>query len=92
MKANEQSIDNCLKKYSEHHCVLIKKYRGLFRYVWVLDDNGILFRINVGKALYYGSQIGSKFTIGRMGRKLINIRRGFCKFSKLSFDQIEKQT
>ena len=85
MKVNERSIDNCLKKYSEHHCILIKKYRGLFCYVWILDDNGKLFRINVGKALYYESRIGSKFTIGRIGRKLINIRCGFCKFSELSF-------
>ena len=83
MKGNEQSIDNYLKKYSEHHGVLIKKYRGLLHYVWVLDDNGTLFRVNVGKALYYESPIGSKFTIGRIGRKLINIRSGFCKFTKL---------
>ena len=25
MKGNEQSIENCLKKYSEHHCILTKK-------------------------------------------------------------------
>ena len=83
MKVNERSIDNCLKKYSEHHCILIKKHKGLLHYVWVLDDNGTLFRVNVGKALYYESPIGSKFTIGRIGRKLINIRSGFCKFTKL---------
>ncbi len=83
MKSNEQSIDDYLKKYSEHHCVLIKKYRGLFHYVWILDDNGSVFRVNVGKALYYGESIGSKLTIGRIGRKLINIRRGFGKIPKL---------
>ncbi len=68
-----------LSGYSEHQCVLIKKYRGFFRYVWLLDDSGKRFRINVGKMLYDRVQAGEKLTIGRIGRKLINIRTGFCE-------------
>lgn len=83
MNSKLKTVDDHLKKYAEHHCTLIKKYRGSFHYVWVLDDRGARFHINVGKMLYYDGQIGGKYTIGRIGRKLISIRSGFRKFSEL---------
>ncbi len=80
---NDAIANRALSRYSEHHCVLIKKYRTLFHYVWLLDDGGKKLRVNVGKALYDEKQIGTKLTIGRIGRRLINIRVGFCKFSQI---------
>lgn len=68
-----------LTGYSEHKCILIKKHRGLFHYTWSLDDNGKRFKVNVGKMLYDRVQIGEKLTVGRIGRKLINIRTGYCE-------------
>ena len=70
-----------LTGYSEHRCVLVKKYRALFHYVWLLDDVGKRFKVNVGKALYDRVQVGEKLTLGRIGNKLENIRMGFCNSS-----------
>lgn len=71
-----------MENYTDHHCVLERKYRTPFHYVWILNDNGTRFRVNVGKALYDGIAIGDKLTIGRCKRRLINVRSGFCKIEK----------
>ena len=81
MKKKEKVYD-CMNKYSDHHCILIKKYRTLFHYVWVLEENGQEFKVYVGRALYFHIEIGTQLTIGKIGRKLINIRSGFCKTDK----------
>lgn len=71
-----------MKNYADHHCVLERKYRTLFRCVWILNDNGTRFRVNVGKVLYESITIGEKLTLGRCKRRLINVRSGFCKTEK----------
>ena len=48
----------------------------------MLEENDNIFKIHVGKALYLQIDIGTKLTIGRIGRKLIYIRTGFCKIEK----------
>ena len=79
MKTREQIIDKYLSKYSEHHCILFKKKRTLFHYVWMLQDNEGVFKVYVGKALYLDIDIGQQLTIGRIGKQLINVRRGYYK-------------
>ena len=82
VKNKNKMIYNSSSKYSEHHCVLVKKYRTLFHYIWVLEENGKKFKIHIGKAMYISTEIGSQLTIGRIGRKLINLRKGVCKLDK----------
>ena len=82
MKSKDEMVDEYMRKYSEHHCLLVKKYRTVFHYVWVLEENENRFKIHVGKSLYLHHQIGSRMTIGRIGKKMINIRPGFAKFDK----------
>ena len=82
MKSSSKLTHDYLNKYSNHHCILIKKYRTVFHYIWLLEENDNIFKIHVGKALYLQIDIGTKLTIGRIGRKLINIRTGFCKIEK----------
>ena len=82
MQRKDEMIDKYMRKYSEHHCLLVKKYRTIFRYVWVLEENESRFKIHVGKSLYLHHHIGSRLTIGRIGKKLINIRSGFAKLDK----------
>ena len=65
-----------MRKYSDQYCVLVKKHRFLFHCIWVLEENGNRFRVHVGKELYAKIKIGEPLTIGRIGRKLINIRTG----------------
>ena len=79
MKTREQIIDKYLSKYSEHHCILFEKKRTLFHYVWLLQNNEGVFKVYVGKALYLDIDIGQQLTIGRIGKQLINVRRGHCK-------------
>ena len=82
MKNSSKSTHDYLNKYSNHHCILIKKYRTIFHYIWLLEENGNIFKIHVGKALYFRTELGTQLTIGKIGRKLINIRPGFCKTDK----------
>ncbi len=79
MKLREQIYEDYLSKYSDHHCTLIKKYRTVFHYVLVLRDKEDAFKIHVGQALYSDIKIGQRLTIGRIGKRLINIRLGYCK-------------
>ena len=79
----DKKLDNKLDKYSDHHCKLIKKYRTLFHYVWLLEEvDGNRFKVYVGRDLYYKTNMGTPLTVGRINRKLVNIRRGFCKPDK----------
>ena len=82
MRNKIEQINDYMNKYSDHHCTLIKKYRTLFHYVWVLEENGQNFKVYVGKALYFRTDLGIRLTIGKNGRKLINVRPGFCKTDK----------
>ena len=79
MKTREQLIDKYLSKYSEHHCILLEKKRTLFHYVWMLQDKEDIFMVYVGKTLYLDVNIGQRLTVGKIGKRLINIRRGYCK-------------
>ena len=82
MKNKNEKVNDYMNNYSDHHCTLIKKYRTLFHYVWVLEENGQEFKVYVGKALYFRIELGTQLTIGKIGRKLINIRTGFCQTDK----------
>ena len=82
MKDKNEKVNDYMNKYSDHHCILIKKYRTLFHYVWVLEENGQEFKVYVGKALYFRTELRTRLTIGKIGRKLINVRPGFCKTDK----------
>ncbi|MBE5958690.1 MAG: GNAT family N-acetyltransferase [Lachnospiraceae bacterium] len=53
------------------------------QYVLVLEENGIRKKIHVGKKIYSDAEIGSKWTVGIIGRKLINIRQGYADQVKL---------
>ena len=79
MKSREQICEGYLNKYSEHHCTLIEKHRTVFRYVLVLRDSKDTFKVYVGQELYSDIKIGQRLTIGRIGKRLINIRLGYCK-------------
>ena len=79
MKSRGQQIETYLSKYSEHHCILINKKKTLFHYVWVLQDNEDVFKVYVGKALCLDINISQRLTIGRIGKRLINVRLGYCK-------------
>lgn len=82
MRNKNEQINDYMNKYSDHHCTLIKRYRTPFHYVWVLEENGQNFKVYVGKALYFRTDLGTRLTIGKIGRKLINVRPGFCKTDK----------
>lgn len=80
MISSNKRVEKYMARYSEHRGVVVKKYRNLLgKCVLVLDENNILIKVNVGKTLYQVIEIGCKLTIGKIGRKLINIRPGFAK-------------
>ena len=82
MKNKIERVNDYMNKYSYHYCTLIQKYRTLFHYVWVLEENGQEFKVYVGKALYFCTELGARLTIGKIGQKLINVRTGFYKTDK----------
>ena len=82
MKYENEKVNGYMNKYSDHHCTLIKKYRSLFHYVCMLEEDGQKFKVYVGKALYFRNKLGTRLTIGKIGRKLINARTEFCKTDK----------
>ena len=64
-------------EYREIRGILIRKYRNIFgRYVFVLEENGTESTVRVGKMLYEQTSLGTVWTIGMIGRRLINIRPG----------------
>ena len=69
-----------MEKYKETRGILIKKYRNVLgQYVFVLDENGVKSKVRVGKMIYLEAELNTKWTIGHIDGKLINIRPGFCK-------------
>ena len=78
-----------LKNYRDHRGVIIKKYRTFWgRYIFLIEENGIRHKIDVGKRVFESFELGSKITVGVMNRKLINIRPGFCKVQPVSYSEI----
>ncbi len=64
-----------MQKYSEHSGELVKKYRNIIgQYVLVIKDDGKNINVCVGKGLFDHYKIGQKITVGKVGRRLINIR------------------
>lgn len=69
-----------LKDYKEIRGVLIKKYRNILgQCIFVLEENDKKARIRVGEMSYLNAELNTKWTIGYIGRRLINIRPGLCK-------------
>ena len=77
MKTDERAVDGIVNTYTQHRCYLIKKRRGLFRYIWVLECADRKFKVNVGKVLYRTENVGAKLVVLRDGKKLINIKQGY---------------
>ena len=66
------------KTYQDFQGILVKKYRNVMgRYVFVLEEKCIKKKVYVGKEIYSDAKIGSRWTVGIIGRKLINIRQGY---------------
>jgi len=69
-----------LGNYKEVRGVLSRKYRNIIgKYVFVMDENGKQTKIFVGKALFDKAELNTKWTIGHVEGRIINIRPGFCK-------------
>ena len=77
MKKNERALEENAKQYTLHRCYLIKKRRGLFRHIWVIECEDRKFRVNVGRLLYRREKVGAKLAVLRDGKKLINIKQGY---------------
>ena len=68
------------RNYKDVRGVVFRKYRSIFgKFVLVMDENGVKTKIFPGKSLYEHMALGSKWTIGHIDGKLINIRPGFCQ-------------
>ena len=68
------------REYKEVRGVLFRKYRNVFgKHIFIIEENGDKTKIIVGKALYDKAGLGSKWTMGCVNRKLINVRSGFCE-------------
>ena len=66
--------------YKEVRGILFKKYRNIVgKYIFVMDENGKKTKIFVGRALFDKAELNSKWTMGHIDGRLINIRPGFCK-------------
>lgn len=76
MKIKEQNVDETVKKYTQHRAYLLKKRRGLFRHIWVIECSDKIFRVHVGRALYRRERVGAGLVVVRDGKKLINIKQG----------------
>ena len=73
---------NVIKNYKETRGILVKKYRSFWgQYIFVLDEKGVKSKIRVGRMIFENSKLNTKWTIGHIGTKLINIRPGFCENS-----------
>ena len=67
-----------LKYYTEVHGVLVRKYRGFIgNYILVFDENGTETKIKAGRAIFHRIDLGTKWTVGHIKGKIINIRPGF---------------
>lgn len=69
-----------LKGYKEIRGTLIKKRRSIFgKYVFILEENGVKQKINVGKMIFERVEVGTEWTIGHINGNIINIRQGLCE-------------
>ena len=69
-----------MKGYKEVRGILVKKKRTVFgKYIFVLDENGMKSRIYVGKMIFEKAELYTKWTIGHINGKVVNVRPGFCK-------------
>ena len=69
-----------MKGYKEVRGILVKKKRNVFgKYIFVLDENGMKSRIYVGKMIFEKAELYTKWTIGHINGKVVNVRPGFCK-------------
>lgn len=78
------------EKYKEVRGVLVKKYRNLLgQYIFVIEQKGTKTKIHVGKMIYEEAELNTKWTIGHVDGKLINIRPGICNnsFQRKDFDE-----
>lgn len=68
------------ENYKEHRGILVKKYRDFVgRYVFVIDEKEILSKVYVGKMLFEKAELGTKWTVGEINRKLIGVRSEISK-------------
>lgn len=77
------------ENYKEIRGVLINKYRNILgRYVFVIDEKGLKSKIYVEKKIFEDAKLDTKWTIGQVDGKVINIRPGICKdpFKRNRFD------
>ncbi len=71
-----------IKNYKEIQGVLIKKYRNILgQYIFILEENGIKSKVRVGKMIYIKAELGTNWTIGHIGGKLVNTRPDSCKIA-----------
>ncbi len=66
--------DQNMRKYKNTNGTVKSKSRSLFGfYIKILDDFGSLVTVKVGDVLYHKILIGSKISVGHIGKRLINI-------------------
>ena len=67
------------KTYNDYQGFLIRKYKSFFgKYVFVMEQDSNTVKFYVGKGIFDSVAVGSKLTVGLLGKKLISIRPGFC--------------
>ena len=64
-----------ISRYSEHRGKLIRKYKNFIgQYIFVLKNEKECVSVCVGKGLFDFYEIGEMLIVGKIGRKVINIR------------------
>ena len=80
MKSIKQmQLEQIDKTYNDYQGFLMQKYKNFFgKYVFVIEQDSNAVKFYVGKGVFDSFAVGSKLTVGLLGKKLINIRPGFC--------------
>ena len=80
MKSIKQmQLEQIDKTYNDYQGFLIRKYKSFFgKYVFVIEQDSNTVKFYVGKGIFDSVAVGSKLTVGLLGKKPINIRPGFC--------------
>lgn len=69
-----------IKNYKELKGTINKKDTNIFKkYYIVVSDGKNQITFGVGKGLFDMYAVGEQVTIGYVGKKLINIRKGICE-------------
>lgn len=69
-----------IKNYKELRGTINKKDANIFKkHYFVVSDGKKQTAIFVGKGLYDMYSVGEQVTIGYIGKKLVNIRKGICE-------------